>query len=123
MNTEIDHGIVAIRRLEQGLRIADRTPTEWSRYSVNGELAVALAWPAKPVDVAQPATRRSCDNRSGRIGEPVQYVGGEPLFVITAPRHLALHRAMLPERRTGAALGDMHDFYYLLDTGASTRGA
>jgi hypothetical protein len=30
---------------------------------------------------------------------------------------------MLPERRTGAALGDMHDFYDLLDTGASARGA
>jgi hypothetical protein len=30
---------------------------------------------------------------------------------------------MLPERRTGAALGDMHDFYNLLDTGAAARGA
>jgi hypothetical protein len=27
-------------------------------------------------------------------------VGGQPLFVFTAPRHLALRRAMLPERRT-----------------------
>ena len=50
-------------------------------------------------------------------------VGGEPLFVITAPRYLALRRAVLPERRTCAALGDMHDFYDLLDTGASARGA
>ena len=50
-------------------------------------------------------------------------VGGEQLFVITAPRDLALCRAMLPERRTGAALGDMHDFYNLLDTGAAARGA
>jgi len=50
-------------------------------------------------------------------------VGGEPLFVFTAPRYLALRRAVLPERRTGAALGDMHDFSYLLDTGAATRGA
>jgi len=30
---------------------------------------------------------------------------------------------MLPERRTGAALGDMHDLYNLLDTGAAARGA
>ena len=50
-------------------------------------------------------------------------VGCEPLFVFTAPRYLALRRAVLPERRTGAALGDMHDFYDLLDTGAAARGA
>jgi len=30
---------------------------------------------------------------------------------------------MLPERRTGAALGDMQDFSDLLDTGTATRGA
>jgi len=50
-------------------------------------------------------------------------VGGEPLFVCTAPRYLALRRAVLPERRTGATLGDMHGFSDLLDTGAATRGA
>jgi hypothetical protein len=50
-------------------------------------------------------------------------VGGEPLFVFTAPRYLALRRAVLSERRTGAALGDMHDRLDLLDTGATTRGA
>ena len=50
-------------------------------------------------------------------------VGGEPLFVFTAPRYLALRRAVLPERRTSATLGDMHDFSDLLDTGAATRGA
>ena len=56
---------------------------------------------------------------SGKLND----IGSEPFFVITAPRHLALRRAMLSERRTGAALGDMHDFYDLLDTGASARGA
>jgi hypothetical protein len=50
-------------------------------------------------------------------------VGGELFFVFTAPRHLALRRAMLPERRTGAALGDMQMCSDLLDTGAATRGA
>jgi hypothetical protein len=50
-------------------------------------------------------------------------VGGEPLVVFTAPRYLALCRAVLPERRTSAALGDMQDFSDLLDTGAATRGA
>jgi hypothetical protein len=50
-------------------------------------------------------------------------IGRQPFFVITAPRYLALRRAMLPERRTGAALGDMHDLSDLLDTAAATRGA
>ena len=51
-------------------------------------------------------------------------VGSQTFLVIfTAPRYLALRRAVLPERRTGATLGDMHDFSDLLDTGAATRGA
>jgi hypothetical protein len=33
--------------------------------------------------------------------------GGETLLVVTAARDLALRRAMLPERRTGATLGDI----------------
>ena len=35
-------------------------PTEWSRWNVSLELAVAPAgaWPTEPIDVAQPATRR-----------------------------------------------------------------
>ena len=32
-------------------------PTEWSGWNVSLRLAVAPAWPAKSVDVAQPATR------------------------------------------------------------------
>jgi hypothetical protein len=50
-------------------------------------------------------------------------VGGQPLFVFRAPRHLALRRAMLAERRTGAALGDMQVISDMLDTGAAARGA
>src|SRR5690348_17501149 len=34
-------------------------------------------------------------------------IGGETLLVLTTARDLALRRAMLPERRTGATLGDM----------------
>jgi hypothetical protein len=33
-------------------------------------------------------------------------VGGQPLFVVTALRDLTLRRAVLAERRAGAALGD-----------------
>src|SRR6266508_2396412 len=34
-------------------------------------------------------------------------IGGETLLVVTTARDLALRRAMLPERRTGATLGNM----------------
>jgi hypothetical protein len=50
-------------------------------------------------------------------------VGRQPLFVLTALRYLALCRAMLAERRTGAALGDGQLSSNMLDTGAATRGA
>jgi len=44
-------------------------------------------------------------------------------FILTAPRDLALRRAMLPERRTGTALGDRQLASNMLDAGAPTRGA
>jgi hypothetical protein len=50
-------------------------------------------------------------------------VGRQPLFVVTAPRDFALRRAMLPERRAGAALGDRQLASNMLDAGAATRGA
>ena len=50
-------------------------------------------------------------------------VGCQPLFIITALRDLALRRAMLAERRTGAALGDGQRPSNMLDAGAATRGA
>ena len=50
-------------------------------------------------------------------------VGGQPLFVFTAPRYPALCRAMLAERHTSATLGDMQFMSNMLDTGTATRGA
>ena len=50
-------------------------------------------------------------------------VGCQPLFIITALRDLALRRAMLAERRTGAALGDGQLASNMLDAGTATRGA
>ena len=47
-------------------------------------------------------------------------IGCETLLVVTAARDLALRRAMLPERRTGATLGDMRSD--LLNAGTVTRG-
>jgi hypothetical protein len=47
-------------------------------------------------------------------------VGSETLLVLTAA---ALRRAMLPERRAGATLGDMQLRSHLLNAGTATRGA
>src|SRR3954467_3367363 len=43
-------------------------------------------------------------------------VGGQRRLVIAAPRHLALCRAMLAKRPTGATLGDVQDVHNVLDT-------
>ena len=48
---------------------------------------------------------------------------GHLVLIFSAPRDLALRRAVLPERRTGAALGDMQMLSDMLDAGATTRGA
>ena len=50
-------------------------------------------------------------------------IGGQTLLVVTTARDLALCRAMLPERRTGATLGDMQLRSDLLNAGTATRGA
>ena len=50
-------------------------------------------------------------------------IGCETLLVVTTARDLALCRAMLPERRTGATLGNMQLRSDLLNAGTATRGA
>jgi pimeloyl-ACP methyl ester carboxylesterase len=45
-------------------------------------------------------------------------IGCETLLVVTTTRDLAVRRAMLPERRTGATLGHMQPRSHLLDTGS-----
>jgi hypothetical protein len=50
-------------------------------------------------------------------------IGCETLLVVTIARDLALCRAMLPERRTGATLGNMQLRSDLLNAGTATRGA
>jgi hypothetical protein len=50
-------------------------------------------------------------------------VGRELFLVIPAPRKLALCRAVLAERCTGAALGNLELVSDVLDADAATRGA
>jgi hypothetical protein len=50
-------------------------------------------------------------------------VGRQPLLVVAALRRLALRRAVLAERRTGATLGDAKFTANMLDAGTTTRRA
>jgi hypothetical protein len=50
-------------------------------------------------------------------------IGRETLLIVTTARNLVLRRAMLPERRTGATLGEMQLRSHLLNAGTATRGA
>jgi len=50
-------------------------------------------------------------------------VVGQPRFIVTAPRDLALRRAMLAERRASTTLGNRQRSSNMLDAGAATRGA
>src|SRR5262245_18431672 len=56
------------------------------------------------------------------LGE-LDNIGGETLLVLTTAQDLALRRAILPERRTGATLGDMQLRSDLLNAVTATRGA
>jgi len=53
----------------------------------------------------------------------LDHIGGQSFGILSAPLHLALRRAMLSERRAGAALGDLQLHSDMLDAGAATRGA
>jgi hypothetical protein len=50
-------------------------------------------------------------------------ISGQTLFIISPRWRLALRRAMLPERLTGAALGDVKLTSDMLDANSSARGA
>ena len=50
-------------------------------------------------------------------------VGRQPFFIVMTPRHLALRRAVLPERPAGTALGYHQRMTHMLDAGAAARGA
>ncbi len=66
-------------------------------------------------DLAVPAT----PVLASQLGD----VGRQLLLIVSAPRHLALCRAVLPEHRTGAALRHLHRLHHMLDTGTPARGA
>src|SRR5215468_4058466 len=81
-----------------------------------------------PLVVDYPArlAQQSCDLAiaiAAVLPGKLDSIGGETPLVLTAARDLALRRAMLPERRAGATLGDMQLRSHLLNAGTATRGA
>jgi hypothetical protein len=50
-------------------------------------------------------------------------IGGEPFLVVTTLGRFALRRAILPERRAGATLGDLEFAPNVLDNSTPARGA
>src|SRR5262249_47448707 len=90
--------------------------------------------PAIPIVETRPpvvASPKACVSRSNSpqvtpasaLPGKLDNIGGETLLVLTTARDLALCRAMLPERRTGATLGDMQLRSRLLNASTATRGA
>ena len=89
-----------------------------------GPSAPHVARSLDPLVVDYPArrARRPCDSLSGRSAGQARYIGCETVLVVTTARDLALRRAMLPQRQTGATLGDMQLRSDLLNAGTATRG-
>ena len=120
--------VIAMLRSQADAR-AVRQPQATAFGLLLGDLqALAPPNPLHPLVVDQPAcvTQQSCDLAvaiaailSGKLDD----VGRQPLLVIAALRHLALRRAMLTERRTGATLGDAKLTTNMLDAGTATRRA
>jgi hypothetical protein len=87
--------------------------------------------PPQPLDplVVHPPTRISQHRCNLAIAiaaiAPGQFdqIGYQAVFMLTAPRDSALCRAMLAERRTGAALGDRQNLPDMVDTRPAARGA
>ena len=85
--------------------------------------------PLDPLVVDNPAGSRSQQFRdlpiaiAAKLPGQLDDVGGQQRLIGTAPRDLALRRAMLTERRTGTTLGDMQPRSDLLNAGTPTRGA
>jgi hypothetical protein len=87
---------------------------------------VRSKWGPVHVDDSSRLAQQPCDLAiavAAVLPGKLDNIGRETLLVVTTARDLALRRAMLPERRTGATLGDMQLRSDLLNAGTATRGA
>ena len=100
-----------------------------SAWAASGHFeALPAPDPLDPLVVHQPArvlqeSRDFAVAIAAILARQLDEVSRERLFVLSAPRRLALCGAVLPERPAGAALGDGQHRPDVLDTGAPTRGA
>ena len=122
------HVIAVLRPQADARTISQPQPAAF--WLLGGNLQpLAPPDPLDPLVIDDPARRRPQQRRDLAIAVAAvltgQFddVGGQPLFVVSPRRRLALRRAMLSERRTGATLGDVEFTSDMLDTGATTRGA
>src|SRR5262245_8481341 len=91
------------------------SPSRRQIRSTRLSLIIQPAWAQQPCDLAIAI--------AAVLPGKLDNIGRETLLVVTTARDLALCRAMLPERRAGATLGDMQLRSHLLDAGTATRGA
>ena len=103
--------VVAVLGPESDARAIGQPQTAALRLLGGHLQPLASPDPLDPLVVDQPAgpAQQRCDLAvavTAILPGQLDDVGCQPLLIITAPRDLALRRAMLAERRTGAALGD-----------------
>ena len=80
-----------------------------------------------PITDRPPSLAQQCSDLSVAVAtilaRQLNDVGRQPFGILSAPRGFTLRRAMLPERRTRAALGDLQIRSNVIDAGASAGGA
>ena len=77
-------------------------------------------------DLADAEAKRTADAERRRVAiETAPLLDFVPLASpkLVAPRHLALRRAVLPERSAASALGDLQTLLNIIDAGAPAGGA
>src|SRR5262252_7976664 len=107
------------------LRFAAAAPDEWTRALLIGP-RVARALDPLVVDRPARLTKQPGDLAiavAAVLSSQLDDIGREPFLILTTTRDFALRRAVLSERRTGAALGHMQLRSHLLNAGSATRGA
>ena len=115
--------IALLRAQPNTIRRSARARRAWAAYGEPSAPHVArYARPAYPARVAQERGDLAVAI-AAVLPSKLDNIGGETPLVVTTARDLALRRAMLPERRTGATLGHMQLRSHLLDAGTATRGA
>ena len=90
---------------------------------VKAKRALQVIWMAETKTDADAAFDAFIESYEVKYDKAADDVGRQPLLVVTALRRLALCRAVLAERRTGATLGYAKLTTNMLDAGTAARRA